>query len=69
MVTVKTLYEGLEIILKYANPDQRDEYYLSAQDEQIWAGNYKGSLMTEDDKRKMEKLGWFEDEGSWSLFV
>ena len=55
--------KGLDIIEKY-EPDAD----FAAQHDQIWCGEYSPALMTKEDKKYMEELGWFEDEDSWSHF-
>jgi len=60
---------GLQILYKYSL-----NLEFNAEHDQIWAGG-KGftceemkAIMSEEDVKKMEQLGWFEDEESWSYF-
>lgn len=56
---------GFEIIKKY-EPDAN----LEPAHDQIFVGDYATSeKMTEEERKEMEELGWFEDCESWSHFT
>ncbi len=60
---MKEILEGLLIIAKY-DPDTE----FTTTHDQIFSGDYEKTYnqMTDDEKAKMEQLGWFESEESWS---
>ncbi len=60
------IIEGLKIIDQYVKDKN-----LCAEHDQIWFGDYEESVntMTIDEKTKLEKWGWFEDEEAWSHFT
>lgn len=57
--------EGMQIVAKHAG---NDRYCIQAGHDQIWCGAYDLPL-TAEEKTRMENLGWFEAEDSWSCFV
>jgi hypothetical protein len=59
------IVEGMQIIARHV---PADAYCMQAEHDQIWCGAYDLPL-TEDEKKRMEDLGWFEAEDSWSAFV
>lgn len=59
---MKGFTEGVDIISKY---DESDEVH--AEHDQIWFGEYL-KVDNEEDRKRLEELGWFEDEDSWSCF-
>jgi len=64
-VTNKPIIEGIKIISKYVKDD---DYDFHPGHDQIWFGAY--DIVTDiKDILKLRKLGWFEDEESWSAFV
>ena len=68
MASMKQVIEGLQILAKYVeNPDKS---WVSAEHDQIWAGPDRGEVVSEEDKKALEDLGWFEDDdcGGWSHF-
>lgn len=58
------IIEGMQIVAKHS----KDQYCVTAEHDQIWCGAYD-LPMTEEEKKRMEELGWFEAEDSWSVFV
>lgn len=58
--------EGLEILSKYVDPDG---YVLQAQRDQIWLGPGSADAVSSEDAARLEDLGWFIDEDSWSCFT
>jgi len=66
MATVRQVIEGLEILVKYAA--NKDAHDFAAGHEQIYYGESDWSI-SEDDKKRLDELGWFIDEDSWSRFV
>lgn len=64
-MTLGNLLEGMQIVAKYEKPGA---YCVSAEHDQIWCGAYDLPL-SDEDKKRMEELGWFEAEDSWSALV
>ena len=60
---MKNILEGLKIIEKY---DASSDF--CAEHDQVFCGSYD-LPMTDEDKEKMDELGWFEDDDSWSHFT
>jgi hypothetical protein len=60
------IVEGLMILVKY-EPDSD----LSIHNDSIYFADYKATMevMSEEDKLKLEELGWSEDEESWFAFT
>jgi hypothetical protein len=63
-VKIKDAIEGMTIIAKYS-PDQ---FCMQAEHDQMYCGSYDLPLTT-DEKTRMEELGWFGAEDSWSFFT
>ena len=61
----KEFIEGVAIIGKYA---PGDKYGICAEHDQLWFGSYD-CVTDEKDSARLEELGWFEDEDSWSCFT
>ncbi len=61
------IIDGLTILATY----DKTGYGVCAEHDQIWAGPEEGSMVSEADKMKLVKLGWFLDEDveRWSAFV
>lgn len=59
---IAELIEGLQIIAKY----QSDEG-LDIHDDALFAGRYEPEKMSEEDRARMEELGWTEEEESWMI--
>lgn len=57
--------EGINIIGKYLSPQSYD---LGAGHDQFYFGDFS-AVTDEADRKKLEELGWFESEDSWSCFV
>lgn len=64
-MTLGKIIEGMQIIARHA---KADSYCVQAEHDQIWCGAYDLPL-SDDEKKRMEDLGWFEAEDSWSAFV
>ncbi len=60
------ILEGLIILKKYVANGS-----FSAEHDEIYAGGDGQENMTEEDKKKMDELGWFfdEDNDSWTHFT
>jgi len=61
-VTLTSLIEALTLIAK-----SQPESTICAEHDQIWVGGVEGA--DQQDRDRLEKLGWFESEESWSHFV
>lgn len=57
--------EGIKIIAKYID---ESKFSIRAEHDQIWFGEYD-DVREESDRKKLEDLGWFKDEESWSCFA
>lgn len=62
---IGNIIEGMQIVSRHTGAS---EYCVSAEHDQIWCGAYDLPLTTEE-KARMEELGWFEADDSWSAFV
>jgi len=60
---LKDIVIGLNILVKYA-PDR----YLSAEHDEIHSPVLEGEV-TEEEKKILEDLDWFIDEGEWMFFT
>ena len=67
MATINHVFEGIKIIKKYLNEHELNRHDFQAEHDQFWCGDYSADKMTTEDREKMTRLGWFEDEGAWSL--
>lgn len=56
-------FDGMAIIVKY-----EPQAELAAEHDQIWFGEYQPDRLTDDERETMKKLGWFENQESWSRF-
>jgi hypothetical protein len=61
---ISTLKRSIEIFEKY-DPDGM----VHAEHDQIWMGPGENVEMSTEDREELGRLGWFEDEGSWSHFT
>ena len=65
MTKIENFVEGLQILVKY-----EQGYCIIAEHDQFWAvGTDKTENMPEEEKKRLEELGWFVDEDSWSIFI
>jgi len=62
----KAFIEGVAIIGKHS--PEEDDWNLCSEHDQIWFGAYEW-VTDEKDIARLEELGWFEDEDSWSCFT
>lgn len=63
--------EGVNLIYSYMTKDSAGDnraFSLAAQHDQIWFGDYELVTKKEDIER-LEYIGWFKDEDSWSCFT
>ena len=67
MATMRAVAEGLQILMKHANPD---EYLVDAQHGVIYAGPESPELPPAD-VAALEKLGWYLDSkwNCWAKFT
>ena len=67
MSDFRQFLEGCKILEQYECGGD----YLGAGHDQIWLGNLEKSkrVMHKNDIKKLDELGWFEDEDSWSIFT
>ena len=62
----KDFIEGINIIMKYRPKDT--DYNFAAEHDKIYFGEYYW-VTNEKDIKRLDDLGWFEDEDSWSIFA
>jgi len=61
---LSNLLEGLLILKKYYDFDD----YFSAEHDQIWLCGGEDIKIFREDEGKLNELGFFKDEDSWSCF-
>lgn len=68
MATYKEVIEGLQILAKYS---EDDEHQIAAEHDELYAGPDDPSVVTEDDRGRLNELGWRFDPGlgCWRRFV
>jgi hypothetical protein len=66
MAKISDVIEGLQILLKYCNPNSQD---IAAEHDVIMAGPDDCAEISEEDRVKLEALGWHEGEFGWARFV
>ncbi len=68
---MRSVFEGLQILLKYCEKDLEDELFFSAAHDEVWAGGPEPSALAQEDVGKLHELGWSYDEslGSWHKWV
>lgn len=66
MASFDHVLEGMMLIYQYKK-DEDDDFAVGYK--QIWCCEYNPKKMTEADRQRMEEIGWFEDDGSWSKFI
>ena len=66
---VTNIIEGLQIIQK-SKPAKEGDYHFRAEHDEIFVGSIKWK-MSDEDKARMEELGWNADENSdgWQASV
>jgi succinate dehydrogenase flavin-adding protein (antitoxin of CptAB toxin-antitoxin module) len=66
--SLRGLIEALQIIEKYTEHAHKDNDEFHAEHDVFFAGHYESTVpqMTDEEKARMEDLGWFEDEESWA---
>ena len=73
MSDMKDIIETFSIMLKYIPEEGNDNFFsetcVSADHEQIWFGGPEKSELEEGDVMRLEELGIFWDEESWSKFL
>lgn len=57
---VSKIIEGLQIIQK-SKPTKESDYHFRAEHDEIFVGSLEWK-MSDDDKKRMEELGWEADE-------
>lgn len=57
------IIEGLNILAKYYPSDE-----FAAAHDQIWYAPYEPEKISSEDLQRLEDLGWFESDDSWSHF-
>lgn len=57
------LIEALTILRKYDNP----RYPTNCNHDELWV-NVDANLVSDDDKKRLDELGFFEDEGAFMSY-
>lgn len=65
MAQLKEIIEGMQILIKYCDPDSHD---CAAEHDEIYFGG-EDLPITEEDKAQLEKLGWHLGDVGWMRFV
>lgn len=60
--------EGVKILEKYIPEERKESFDLHAEHDQFWFCEYEW-VPEGPDKERLDELGWFEDEDSWSCFT
>jgi len=60
--------EGVNIIAKHMPEEAKEGYDFQAAHDQVWFGSHDW-VTDEKDISRLEELGWFEAEESWSCFT
>lgn len=60
----KNFVDGVAIIGKYI---ENDSYSLAADHDELWFGKVEG--VSDEDKERLEELGWSEDLDKWHCFT
>lgn len=63
-----TFVEGVNIIAKHIPDSEKEGWGIHAEHDQIWFGAHEW-VTDEKDVARLEELGWFEDEDSWSCYT
>lgn len=72
MATAHQLIEGMKVLAQYQIPGGLEGLEVDAQHDIIYCGpNIKWKHITEEDKKKLEELGWHLDEQlqCWARFT
>ena len=69
MATLKEVRDGLNILSKYLS--KGEESYVTAQHDILFAGPGLDGGISDEDKKKLEDLGWHFDEefDCWARFT
>lgn len=59
-MTTTNIIEGLQLINK-SKPEGKSDYHFRAEHDEVWAGSLDWPMSNED-KKRMEELGWNADE-------
>jgi hypothetical protein len=70
MATTRNIVEGLEILAR-ACPDGNNAHLGGAEHDKIWGPPANPSFISEEDRRRLDLLGWSYDEqyDGWYHFV
>tara|TARA_R110000851_G_scaffold47424_2_gene115163 strand:- start:14957 stop:15160 length:204 start_codon:yes stop_codon:yes gene_type:complete len=60
--------EGVAIISKHTPEEELNNWNLHAEHDQIWFGADEW-VTDKKDRERLDELGWFIDEESWSCFT
>lgn len=68
--SIRGLVEALQIIERHSEHGHPHLDNYDAAHGIIWAGDYKSThdKMSDEEKARMQELGWFEDKESWAVF-
>lgn len=61
---MKNLIEALQIFLKYGNPN----YPTHCEHDELWICGYEDAEILEEDRAKLEELGFFNYGDGWKSF-
>ncbi len=68
MATIRNVVEGLQILIKYSDPD---EHNIQSEHDEIFGPGVSPDQMTEEDRKGLESYGWHYDKGldSWKTYT
>lgn len=61
---MKNITDGIAILAKYPNG------YFAAEHDEIWAGPEDQEVVSDEDQKRLQELGWDKQDGmGWHRFV
>ena len=67
-MTNSNFVEGVNIIARHMPEDQKDKFDFHAEHDQFWFGA-DDWVSNEEDRKKLDDLGWFIDENRWCIWT
>ncbi len=65
MAQLRQVIEGMQILIKYCDPNSHE---IAAEHDEIYFGD-EGLEVTEEDKKRLDELGWRLGDVGWMRFV
>lgn len=67
-MTHKEWIESINIFASYADGGTDSSFEISAEHDELYAGP-DPETVSEEDKKRLDELGWFESDGCFQRFV